>query len=257
MSPVLFCIYMNDAIKAWQREITSGIEINNRVINTILFADDQAVFGTSEDDLQRAAYKLNKAMAEYNLQISTTKSKVIAFKGKAPLRCKIVIDNQIIEQVTGFNYLGFHISYSSNEDINNKLNKFRSMCGTIRRHLGQKTLRSTQLKFYKVMAVPMLRYGCENWATNRGDKRKIETAEMKFLRAVAGVSLFDHVKNEEIRRTLNIPSVNDLVESQKKNWHQHILRMDDKRLPKTAMEYIPKGRRDVGRPMTRWQDEFS
>ncbi|PSN37460.1 Fumarate hydratase [Blattella germanica] len=87
------------------------------------------------------------------------------------------------------------------------------------------------------MAVPMLRYGCENWATNRGDKRKIETAEMKFLRAVAGVSLFDHVKNEEIRRTLNIPSVNDLVESQKKNWQQHILRMDDKRLPKTAMEY--------------------
>ena len=66
LSPVLFCIYMNDAIKAWQREITSEIELSDRVINTILFADDQAVFGTSEDDLQRAAYKLNKAMAEYN-----------------------------------------------------------------------------------------------------------------------------------------------------------------------------------------------
>jgi hypothetical protein len=42
------------------------------------------------------------------------------------------------------------------------------------------------LKFYKVMEVPMLMHGSENWAMNREDRRTVEAAEMKFLRYVAG-----------------------------------------------------------------------
>jgi hypothetical protein len=57
--------------------------------------------------------------------------------------------------------------------------------------LFSKTLQSTQLKFYKIMAVPMLTYASENWTINRSDKKKIESAEMKFLRSVAGYALLD------------------------------------------------------------------
>ena len=35
------------------------------------------------------------------------------------------------------------------------------MCGTITRNLKEKTQLSTQIKFYKVMAVPVLMYGSE------------------------------------------------------------------------------------------------
>ena len=45
------------------------------------------------------------------------------------------------------------------------------------------------LKFYKVMAVPVLMYGSENWSLNRSDKRKIEAAEMRVLRPMAGYTL--------------------------------------------------------------------
>ena len=45
------------------------------------------------------------------------------------------------------------------------------------------------LKFYKVMAVTVLMYGSENWSLNRSDKRKIEAAEMRFLRSMAGYTL--------------------------------------------------------------------
>ena len=37
------------------------------------------------------------------------------------------------------------------------------------------------------MAVPALMYGSENWSLNRSDKRKIEAAEMRFLRPMAGI----------------------------------------------------------------------
>ena len=48
--------------------------------------------------------------------------------------------------------------------------------------LKRKTQLSTQIKFDKFMAVPVLMYGSENWSLNRSDKRKIEAAEMRFLR---------------------------------------------------------------------------
>ena len=62
------------------------------------------------------------------------------------------------------------------------------MRGTISRTLKEL---STQIKFYKVMAVPVLMYGSENWSLNRSDKRKIEAAEMIFLRPMAGYTLWD------------------------------------------------------------------
>jgi hypothetical protein len=99
-----------------------------------------------------------------------------------------VIDNKTIEQVSSFKYLGFNVSYCLKEDINIK---FQRMCRMIRRTLRQKTLQSTQLKFYKIMAVPMLTYAGKNWTINQSDKKKIASAEMKFLRSVAGYTLLD------------------------------------------------------------------
>ena len=54
--------------------------------------------------LQRAAHKLNQIITEYGLTISVQKTKSMAFRGRDPVRTKIVIDNKIIEQVNSFNY---------------------------------------------------------------------------------------------------------------------------------------------------------
>jgi len=48
----------------------------------------------------------------------------LAFKGRGPVRTKIVIDNKIIEQVNLFNYIGNMISYGGELDIDNNLNNF-------------------------------------------------------------------------------------------------------------------------------------
>ena len=73
------------------------------------------------------------------------------------------MNGKIIEQVRDFIYLGCNISYCERMEINNKINKFQRMCGTISRTLKGKTQLSTQIKFYKVI-VPVLMYGSENWS---------------------------------------------------------------------------------------------
>jgi hypothetical protein len=100
------------------------------------------MFSESEVGLQRAVNRLENIANDFNMRISTMKTKTMAFQGGNHIRCKTVIDNKTIEQVSGFKYLGFNVSYRLKEDINIKLNKFQRMRGTIRRTLRQKTLQS-------------------------------------------------------------------------------------------------------------------
>jgi len=55
----------------------------------------------------------------------------IAFKGRDPVRTKIVIDDKNIEQVNLFTYLGNMISYEGELHIDNKLNNFLKITGIL------------------------------------------------------------------------------------------------------------------------------
>jgi hypothetical protein len=95
----------------------------------------------------------------------------------------------------------------------------------------------------------MLTYASENWTINRSDKKKIESAEMKFLRLVAGYTLLDQKRSTDIRLELKIFNLTERIEKQKENLHEHILRTTTDRLPKVLL--------NIGRPIARWEDAFS
>jgi len=118
---------------------------------------------------------------DYNLKISTGRTKIIAFKGKHLVRSKIEIDGSILEQVKQFNYLGCELSLDGETDFDKKINRFQGMCGTIRKHL-KKTRTDTQMKFYKVVARPSLLYGSETWVTVKRDMTCLEAAYQDILR---------------------------------------------------------------------------
>ena len=119
----------------------------NQQLSTLLFSDDQVVISDTEDNLQKAVHKLNRIITEYGLTISVQKTKSKAFKGRDPVRTKIVIDNKIIEQVNMFNCLGNMISYGKELDIDNKLHNYLKITGILNNVFKpQKTLKKTRLK---------------------------------------------------------------------------------------------------------------
>ena len=63
------------------------------------------LYPTRKITLQKDVYKLNPNVTERGWTISVEKTKLAAFKGREPVRSKIVIDNKIIEHVNYFNYL--------------------------------------------------------------------------------------------------------------------------------------------------------
>jgi hypothetical protein len=68
----------------------------------------------------------------------------------------------------------------------------------------KKTRKETNLKFYKIMAVPVLLYDSETWPPRKRDWNRIQAAEMKYLRTVKGCTRLDQISNEDIRNELGI-----------------------------------------------------
>jgi len=54
---------------------------------------------------------------------------------------------------------------------------------------------------------------------------------------------------------VKVDIVKEIKQYQKK-WLQHVQRMDRNRIPKLALQYRPKGRRNLGRPKKRWKDQL-
>ena len=167
-----------------------------------------------------------------------------------------MLNNKTLEQVNIFNYLGCNISYIQQNDPEIKLETFLRLIGTIKRSLLHKVQPETILKFYKTMAVPTLMYGSEVWSLTTTQYKRLEAAEMKLLRPVAGYTLLDHKRNEDIREEINITSVVDKIIEYRNNWYGHITRMPPNRIPQMLFHYHPTGKRNVGRPKKRWSDQF-
>ena len=109
------------------------------------------------------------------------------------------------------------------------------------------------MKVYKVVARPSLLYGSEIWVTMKRDMTRLEAAEMRFLRSVTGYTRLDKIRSEVIRKEPKIYGIQDVRLKYKQNWINHLERVDNTRLPKHALNYKSRGRRDPGRPRKRWQ----
>jgi hypothetical protein len=61
----------------------------------------------------------------------------------------------------------------------------------------------------------MLTYASDDWTINRSDKRKTESAEMRFLRPIAGYTLLDQKRSTDKSSELKIFNLSEVTERQK------------------------------------------
>jgi len=73
-------------------------------------------------------------------------------------------------------------------------------------------------KVYEIIISPALTYGSECWPMKTNNKRTTATTEMRMLRGILGVSKLAHIPNEEIRRLLNLPPIDEIMRSGRLRW---------------------------------------
>jgi len=126
------------------------------------------------------------------------KTKVFGFVGTDHARTKIIINDETLEQVSQFTYLGCSISYQFFNDVESKLAKFLKLIDSIKRNIFKEVRTETILKIYNTLLLSILLYESENWTLTALQRRRIEAAEMKLLRPLAGYTLYDHKTNDYI-----------------------------------------------------------
>ncbi|TWW71157.1 hypothetical protein D4764_17G0006400 [Takifugu flavidus] len=170
-------------------------------------------------DLQRSLYRFATACEAAGMKISTSKSEAMVFNRKK-VECLLRVKEEILPQVEEFKYLGVLF---------------------------------TMVKIF----VPTLTYGHELWVMTERTRSRVQTAEMSFLRRVAGLSLRDRVRSSAIREELGVEPLLLRVEKSQMRWLGHLVRMPPGRLPGEVFRACSSSRRPPGRPRTRWRDYVS
>jgi len=108
---------------------------------------------------------------------------------------KIVINDNIIEQVTDFKYLGYSISeFKSN--LEDKLQTYNKINGTITRHFGKQMNKETKLRIHNITAKATLKFRSEAWVLKKREEQRLEATHMNFLRHLLGITKLDKEKNQ-------------------------------------------------------------
>ena len=163
-----------------------------------------------------------------------------------------------LKQVEKFKYLGvaFTSDGRQDEELDTRIGKDSAVMRALhysvvmKRELSKKA----KLSICKTVFVPILTYGHESWVMTERMRSQVQASEMRFLRRIEGVTLFNKVRSSEIQKSLNIEPLLLRIERSQLRWFGHVSRMPQERLPKQALHAKANGRRPVGRPRTRWTD---
>jgi len=80
-----------------------GLQIGGRMITNLRYAEDIILLATSEAKLQELVDRLHHVSRKYSPLINVDKTKVMESDGIA---CRVLIQNELLEQVDTFPYLG-------------------------------------------------------------------------------------------------------------------------------------------------------
>jgi hypothetical protein len=122
--------------------------------------------------------------------------------------------------------------------------------------------KNTKIKIYRTIILPVVLYGCETWSLTLREEHRLRVFENRVLRRIFG-SKRDEVTGEW--RRLNIEELNDLysspniirvIKSRRMRWAGHVACMGEGRGAYKILVGRPEGRRPLGRPRRRWEDNI-
>lgn len=94
-------------------------------------------------------------------------------------------------------------------------------------YLGQKIPISLKRKVFNRCVLPVLTYDVETLILTTSSAKKLTTTQRKMERSMLKVSLWDHVRNEDLRRRTGVTDFISQIASLKWNWAVHVVRMPD------------------------------
>ena len=167
---------------------------------------------------------------------------------------EITVNNETLEQVDTFKYLGTQIKddLKTDKEIEAREKLAKSKFCAMHKLLTSKRLKmSTRLNILKCYVFSIYCYGCEAWTLNKVLERKIDVFEMWCLRMMGKFKWSDLISNEKVLNSLKTKRTLLLsIQQRKLKYYGHIKRKNN--LLTTVLEGKMEGKRPQGRPRNIW-----
>jgi hypothetical protein len=122
--------------------------------------------------------------------------------------------------------------------------------------------KNTKIKIYRTIILPVVLYGCETWSVTLREKHRLRMFENRVLRRIFGpkrdgvTGEWRRLHNEELNDLYSSPNIIRVIKSRRMRWAGHVARMGEGRGAYRILMGIPEGRRPLGRPRRRWEDNI-
>jgi hypothetical protein len=122
--------------------------------------------------------------------------------------------------------------------------------------------KNTKIKIYRPIILPVVLYGCETWSLTLREEHRLRVFENRVLRRIYGpkrdgvTGEWRRLHNEELNDLYSSPNIIRVIKSRKMRWAGHVARMGECRGAYRILVGRPEGRRPLGRPKLRWEDNI-
>jgi len=187
MSPILFAVFIDELVKEL-RATNLGVQLGDKLLQALLFADDVVIMANSPEDLQQLIDVVERYLRKWRLQENLKKSQVMvvaAARVTSPQKHEWHFGGKPIEQTEHYKYLGVwfshdldwerHIAYTKE-----KAQKRGRQLGPLLRN--RRIPIKARLSAWKAIVLPVLNYGAEVWEGNSKQNDALETVQNDAMR---------------------------------------------------------------------------
>jgi hypothetical protein len=121
--------------------------------------------------------------------------------------------------------------------------------------------KNLKIKIYKIVILPVVLYGYETWSLTLREEHCLRVSENRVLRRIFGPKKEEDgswrkLHNDELLGLYCSPNIVRAIKSSRMRWAGHVARMGERKGVYRVLVGSPEGKRPLGRPRRRWEDNI-
>lgn len=282
-APTLFTLFLTAILQVMSQNLEEGVYIRTRtdgklfnlarlkartktvelLTREFLYADDAAMISHSLEGIQEITSRFARISKLFGLEINVSKTELLyqpinvnIGEDEEPI---VTIDGSPLKTVDKFKYLGSYLTNDNKSDveIQHRIQTASASFGKLRNRVwnNHNLTMQTKIKVFKAVVLTALLYSVETMTLYKRQIKKLTSFQTRHLRQLFKIKWSDKISNVEVLKRANMPSVEAMIISAQLRWSGHVVRMNERRLPKQLLYgELTEGERNIGGQKLRYKD---